>query len=474
MKRVFSTIRAIELICDKLLPCHLLHSCAGGVSLSLTVQVFMYYFFFTCVVFKEKSQKLFQRKDIEIVEKHWHKQALFSSKEVIHPIGWDAFGLPADNAARQKKENPAEWTNRNIAVMKSQLLQLGCQFDWNREIRTCSPEYYKWTQWIFLQLLKAGLAYRHESFVNWDPVDLTVLATEQVDERGCSWRSGAPVLQKPLKQWFVKTSYFAERKEGGVAYGDFISIYVRKPSDLLFGRLIIVRPQHILNVKGLSPTGYSLLGLNAWNPVTQRSLPIFVAADSCFLDSEDALLVASDDSYCQKYAKEYLPNEPDASSQQLTDEQVLNSARMYGCDGYKTSRKLKDWVVSRQRFWGTPIPVIHCSRCGAVPVPEAELPITLPDVNDEAMCSRNFSLREFIDWKQVRCPTCFGQAERETDTLDTFFDSSWYYLRFLDSRNGSFPCDVNFANKYMPVDVYIGGKEHGIQSCSLEACILLF
>uniref|UniRef100_A0A5S6Q9J2 leucine--tRNA ligase n=1 Tax=Trichuris muris TaxID=70415 RepID=A0A5S6Q9J2_TRIMR len=488
----------------------------------------------------ENGQKLLAHEDFEAIENRWHMEVLYSCKnvpadaakqyvlpmfpypsgnlhighlrvytisdilarfyrlkdcKVIHPIGWDAFGLPADNAAKERKENPAKWTAKNIVSMKSQLLQLGCQFDWNREIRTCNPDYYKWTQWIFLQLLKVGLVYRHESFVNWDPVDLTVLATEQVNEHGCSWRSGARVVQKRLKQWFVKTSYFAEelyneldkythwadiasiqrhwigpcdsyrfsfklQKDSGIDFDDFVHIHADKPSDLIYGRLIIVRRQHILNVQGLSQVGDSLLAVTAWNPITQRSLPIFVADDSCFIDSEDARLVSFNDPYCQTFAQKHLLSQPDAALEKLTDAEILDLAKIHGCGGYKTSRKLKDWVVSRQRYWGTPIPIVYCSNCGAVPVPENELPVTLPDVIDDRVYKKSFSLAEFTNWRSVKCPKCFGQAERETDTLDTFFDSSWYYLRFLDSRNASFLCDTNLANANMPVDIYIGGKEH--------------
>ncbi|KAL1242244.1 Leucine--tRNA ligase [Trichinella spiralis] len=408
--------------------------------------------------------------------------------EVIHPMGWDAFGLPAENAAIERNLDPEVWTESNIAAMKKQLVELGCRFDWTREIATFKSQYYRWTQWLFLQLYKAGLVYQKRSYVNWDPVDCTVLADEQIDERGCSWRSGAAVVQKPLLQWFVKTSFFAKalydeldnlvswqdvvdiqrhwigkcdsyrfkfkilNENSGQETGDCVDIFVDRLQQLCSAKAVAISSKHICSDH--SPTQIKVL-----NPVTNQLLPVFVTDHIDYVGSENARLVSADDSVYQKCG---LSGESGLAETKilLSDEQILERAKAADCGGYLTSRRLNDWVVSRQRFWGTPIPIVHCSNCKAVPVPESQLPVTLPTVHLFGSKGKLLPLHQYNDWLNTVCPECGKPARRECDTLDTFFDSSWYYLRFLDPQNDRQPFDSNIANQMMPVDIYIGGKEH--------------
>ncbi|RXM27332.1 putative leucine--tRNA ligase, mitochondrial [Acipenser ruthenus] len=282
--------------------------------------------------------------------------------QVLNPMGWDAFGLPAENAAIERGLDPEEWTKSNIAHMREQLNSLGLCFNWDREITTCQPDYYKWTQYLFVKLFENGLAYQKEALVNWDPVDQTVLADEQVDENGCSWRSGAKVEQKYLKQWFIKTTHYAK-------------------------------------FTGLDRRA-------AFNAITQK-------------------------------------------------------AREKSVGGYLTSSKLRDWLVSRQRYWGTPIPIMHCQSCGTLPVPTEDLPVLLPKAG--SFTGKGASpLAVASHWFTCTCPQCRGPARRETDTMDTFVDSAWYYFRYTDPHNAQRPFDRVLADHWMPVDLYIGGKEHAV------------
>ncbi|KRY33749.1 putative leucine--tRNA ligase, mitochondrial [Trichinella spiralis] len=505
------------------------------------------------------TKKKLSSEDIHCIEKHWHDKVInydFSEKqqskgkkyilsmfpypsgklhmghvrvytisdclarynelrgyEVIHPMGWDAFGLPAENAAIERNLDPEVWTESNIAAMKKQLVELGCRFDWTREIATFKSQYYRWTQWLFLQLYKAGLVYQKRSYVNWDPVDCTVLADEQIDERGCSWRSGAAVVQKPLLQWFVKTSFFAKalydeldnlvswqdvvdiqrhwigkcdsyrfkfkilNESSGQETGDCVDIFVDRLQQLCSAKAVAISSKHICSDH--SPTQIKVL-----NPVTNQLLPVFVTDHIDYVGSENARLVSADDSVYQKCG---LSGESGLAETKilLSDEQILERAKVINsifhfgqsvmialilsflsyfqaadCGGYLTSRRLNDWVVSRQRFWGTPIPIVHCSNCKAVPVPESQLPVTLPTVHLFGSKGKLLPLHQYNDWLNTVCPECGKPARRECDTLDTFFDSSWYYLRFLDPQNDRQPFDSNIANQMMPVDIYIGGKEH--------------
>ena len=470
---------------------------------------------------------------------------------VLHPMGWDAFGLPAENAAIDRGIPPAQWTAENIAQMKQQLRQLGLSLDWSREVATCSPDYYRWTQWIFLQFLEAGLAYQKEAAVNWDPIDQTVLANEQVDSEGRSWRSGAIVERKLLRQWFFKITDYAEQLLNDLdklngwpervklmqanwigksigAYLEFpiagmdekIGVFTTRPDTVYGVTYVVLAPEHPLTPRVTSPERKEaveafvrevaseselertaedkpkrgiLTGGMAINPFNGEEIPILIADYVLYEYGTGAVMgVPAHDTRDFQFAQENnLPIEvvivrADAADQKSEPKQaytepgvVVNSDLFNGMDseiakteivkyaekmGYgkaKVQYRLRDWLVSRQRYWGAPIPVIHCPSCGTVSVPDADLPVLLPD-NVEFSGRGPSPLAKLEDWVNVACPTCGEPAKRETDTMDTFIDSSWYFLRYTDAKNNQQAFASEKVNDWMPVDQYVGGIEHAI------------
>lgn len=469
---------------------------------------------------------------------------------VLHPMGWDAFGLPAENAAIDRGIPPAEWTYQNIAQMRSQLQQLGLSIDWEREVATCSPDYYKWTQWLFLQFLDGGLAYQKEAAVNWDPIDQTVLANEQVDSDGKSWRSGAVVERKLLKQWFFKITDYAEKllqdldqldgwpervktmqanwigKSVGaylefpiVGRDDKIAVFTTRPDTVYGVTYVVLAPEHPLTpevttpeqqsavdsfrdkIKGQSemertaedrPKQGVLTGGKAINPFNGEEVPVLIADYVLYEYGTGAVMgVPAHDVRDFKFATENdLPiktviipvdGDPDApfSAAYTEPGTIVNSGQFDGKNsiegktkiiayaeqqGYGKARvqyRLRDWLISRQRYWGCPIPVIHCEECGAVPVPDQDLPVELPE-SVELSGRGGSPLAQLDSWINVDCPRCGKAAKRETDTMDTFIDSSWYYLRYSDAKNIDIPFTQEKVNDWMPVDQYVGGIEHAI------------
>ncbi len=465
--------------------------------------------------------------------------------EVLHPMGWDAFGMPAENAAMEKGVHPGGWTRQNIEHMKAQLKRLGFALDWSRELATCEPDYYGHEQALFLDLYEAGLVYRKESEVNWDPVDMTVLANEQVID-GKGWRSGAPVERRKLNQWFLKITDFAEElleglesldkwpdkvrlmqenwigKSRGMQFafdlsnGDKVEVYTTRP-DTIFGvSFVAVAADHpvaqsvamtncdaakfIEQCKRGGTTAAELetaeklgfdTGLGAVHPFTGEHLPVFIA-NFVLMDYGTGAVMgsAAHDQRDLDFARKYgLPVRRVVADGALTDPvfagdeaytgsgAIVNSDFLDGMeidaaiaeviaraekDGWgkgQTVWRLRDWGVSRQRYWGTPIPFIHCATCGVVPAPKSSLPITLPE--DVDFKNPGNPLLRHATWKHVDCPKCGAPAERETDTLDTFVDSSWYFLRFA-SQPADKPFDAEEVAKWMPVEQYIGGIEHAI------------
>jgi leucyl-tRNA synthetase len=467
---------------------------------------------------------------------------------VLHPMGWDAFGLPAENAAIDAKVHPADWTRENIATMRVQLQRMGFGYDWTREIATCHPEFYRHEQKIFLDFLAAGLAYRKESWVNWDPVENTVLANEQViDGRG--WRSGAIVEKRLLAQWALRITAFTEdllaaigglerwpdrvrlmqenwigRSEGARVFfaiagrNERIEIFTTRQDTLFGATFLALSPNHPLalelaehdpglaafiaecNRMGTSEAvietaekrGYST-GLEAVHPFDEsRHVPVYVANFVLMEYGTGAIFgCPAHDQRDLEFARKYrlpvipvvLPPDEDPATftigdtAYVDDGMLINSAFLDGLSvaeakqaagerlenlgfGERTTvYRLRDWGVSRQRYWGCPIPVIYCSACGLAAVPETDLPVTLPrDVSFEVPGN---PLDHHPTWKHVLCPRCGGPARRETDTLDTFFDSSWYFLRFCSARApGAFEREA--VDYWMPVDQYIGGIEHAV------------
>ncbi|NEQ07139.1 MAG: leucine--tRNA ligase [Moorea sp. SIO4E2] len=481
---------------------------------------------------------------------------------VLHPMGWDAFGLPAENAAIARGIHPAKWTYQNISQMRSQLKRLGLSYDWDCEVTTCSPDYYKWTQWIFLQFFNAGLAYQKEAAVNWDPVDQTVLANEQVDSEGRSWRSGAKVERKLLRQWFLKITDYAEEllkdldtltgwpervklmqanwigKSVG-AYLEFpivglddssdegldnkIGVFTTRPDTVYGVTYVVLAPEHPLTAKVTTPDQKAAVeafieevsnqselertaedkpkrgiptGGKAINPFTGDEIPILIADYVLYEYGTGAVMgVPAHDTRDFKFAQEkqlpikvvIVPTSDDVETVNDTPLEaaytepgiVVNSDQFNGMDSVKAKTgiieyaeqqgwgkarvqyRLRDWLISRQRYWGAPIPVIHCPNCGAVPVPDQDLPVELPE--DVDFSGRGLSpLAQLDSWVNVPCPNCGTPAKRETDTMDTFIDSSWYFLRYPDAKNDSAVFDSNKTNDWMGVDQYVGGIEHAI------------
>ncbi|MFN6289711.1 MAG: leucine--tRNA ligase [Pseudanabaena sp.] len=474
--------------------------------------------------------------------------------QVLHPMGWDAFGLPAENAAIDRNTHPAKWTYANIDNMRSQLQQVGLSYDWDRELATCSPDYYKWTQWIFLQFLEAGLAYQKEAKVNWDPIDQTVIANEQVDSEGRSWRSGALVEKRKLRQWFLKITDYAEQllqdldklkdwpssvkimqanwigKSTGaelsfpiVGSDQKITVFTTRPDTVYGVSYVVLAPEHPLvetltsddhkesvskfieEVKNLSeidrtsddrPKRGIAIGASVINPFIGKVVPIWIADYVLFEYGTGAVMgVPAHDVRDFAFAKQYnlpiqtviTPNFPlsvgegqGVRESAYTETGIMvNSGVFDGLDSAtaktkivelaeknqwgtsKITYRLRDWLISRQRYWGCPIPVIHCPKCGIVPVPHADLPVILPE--DVELTGRGASpLAQKDSWVNISCPKCGSAAKRETDTMDTFIDSSWYFLRFADARNDQEIGDRNSINNWLPVDQYVGGVEHAI------------
>ncbi len=465
--------------------------------------------------------------------------------EVLHPMGWDAFGMPAENAAMEKGVHPAGWTYQNIETMKGQLKQLGFALDWSREFATCDPEYYGHEQALFIDLFNAGLVYRKESEVNWDPVDMTVLANEQVID-GKGWRSGAEVEKRKLNQWFLKITDFAEELLEGVqglehwpqkvrlmqenwigksqglefafdlSNGEKLPVYTTRPDTIFGASFVAVAADHpiaqgvaadsaeardfIALCKKGGTTAAELetaeklgfdTGITAKHPFTGEPLPLFIA-NFVLMDYGTGAIMAvpghdqRDFEFATKYglpiprvvaasvedADKSFDGEAEAgdgvivnsdflSGKEVEDAKndVIARAESGGWGKGTTVWRLRDWGVSRQRYWGTPIPFIHCEACGVVPVPQDQLPVKLPD--DVSFEQPGNPLLRHPTWKNVACPKCGGAAERETDTLDTFVNSSWYFLRFA-SQPADKPFDADEIAKWLPVDQYIGGVEHAI------------
>jgi leucyl-tRNA synthetase len=464
--------------------------------------------------------------------------------EVLHPMGWDAFGMPAENAAMEKGVHPGGWTRQNIAQMKAQLQRIGFALDWTREFATCDPEYYGHEQALFLDLYEAGLVYRKESTVNWDPVDMTVLANEQVID-GKGWRSGAEVEKRKLNQWFLKITDFADDlleglgsleswpekvrlmqenwigKSQGLEFsfalsdGGKLPVYTTRPDTIFGASFCAIAADHPIaqglagdpevaafieackrggtkaaEVETAEKLGYRTQ-ITAKHPFTGADLPVFIANFVLMEYGTGAVMgVPGHDQRDFEFATKYeLPimrvvatdpaqagapfkGEAEAGDGVIVNSDFLNGmsveaakqaviarAEAEGWGEGRTVWRLRDWGVSRQRYWGTPIPFIHCDSCGVVPVPKTQLPVTLPE--DVSFDIPGNPLERHPTWKHVDCPKCGAAARRETDTLDTFVDSSWYFLRFA-SQPDDRPFDPAEVAKWLPVQHYIGGVEHAI------------
>jgi len=404
---------------------------------------------------------------------HWYAFAVpdiyvryrrMMGKNVMYPMGFDAFGLPAENAAIKNKLNPREWTFSNINYMRQQLHSMGASFDWSREVITASPEYYKWTQWLFLKFLEKGLAYRAETPANWCPSCKTVLANEQVVAGHCE-RCRTEVEKKNMMQWNIKITDYADRlindlesldwpkaikeaqknwigkSEGALIKFDDIEVFTTRP-DTIYGVTFIV-------VAGKED---KFTGRYVTNPATKEKVPVWEAEYVMSDYGTGAIMgVPADDERDMEFAKKY-------------DLPIIENYTKAGFEDYGekvTKYKLRDWGVSRQRYWGCPIPVIHCAKCGILPVPASELPVILPEIDDYLPSDDGQSpLAKAKSWVNVKCPKCGEEAKRETDTLDTFVDSSWYFLRYADSKNEQEFASKEKQRKWMPVNFYSGGAEH--------------
>lgn len=469
---------------------------------------------------------------------------------VLHPIGWDSFGLPAENAAMQHGANPAKWTDENIAYMTGQLKRLGISYDWDREVTTCKEDYYKWTQWLFLQLYKKGLAYKKEAAVNWCDKCGTVLANEQVIDGKC-WRCDSVVEKKYLSQWFFKITDYAEvllkdldklpgwgdnvktmqsnwigKSQGAIlkfkvvdAGEDMeIPVYTTRPDTVHGITYLVVAPEYkdieklttpenkkaveeyrakarkLTEIERLSTdrvkTGVPL-GTHCINPFTGEKFPLWTADYALVEYGTGAVMaVPAHDTRDYAFAKKYnLPmkvviqnpeNPSDCKEEAYTEEGVLINSNEFdgmkntdakksitqkavdnGFGEFKTQYRLRDWLISRQRYWGAPIPVVYCDKCGIQPVPEDQLPVRLPEDVDFSVVGKS-PITTSPTFKDTVCPVCGGHAVRETDTMDTFVCSSWYYLRYADPHNKDLPFSRELVNKWLPVDQYVGGIEHAI------------
>lgn len=406
-------------------------------------------------------------------------------------MGFDSFGLPAENAAKLNNQNPFKWTESNIQQMKSQLNNALYHFHWRES--TSDPSYYRWTQWLFLKLYESGLAYQGMSLVNWDPDDCTVLADEQVDAEGRSWRSGAVVEKRFHKQWQIKTNAFSEELYKGddiidTGHWSFILAHqrwwIKKPNGYLF-YLKFTDQQSVLQVFTRYPEMFlaqkAFIGLSPkhWLANGKQPNDLVSVVPNPFMENQtlDIRVVDQTDSIPVSTNATVLAYR-EAFEDSDKRQQVLSMAKSLGVGGYFTSDTYRDWLISRQRFWGTPIPIIHCPECGTVPVKESDLPVQLPNIdysqisnfvsNDISSPLKNFAPKEWqvyffctvskfiVSRLHVKCPKCNSDSIRETDTCDTFFDSAWYFLRYFTQPDSNRP----FDSKTMPVYCYVGGKEH--------------
>lgn len=477
----------------------------------------------------------------DVISRH----QMMLGKNVLQPMGWDAFGLPAENAAIERQLPPAEWTHKNIKKMRKQFQQLGYAFDWRREIATCEPDYYRWEQWLFVRLYKKGLVYRKNSVVNWDPVDETVLANEQVVD-GKGWRSGAPVEQREIPQWFLKITDYAEElldnldeldgwpdqvkamqrnwigRSEGVSVNfpidrrkDHLEIFTTRPDTLMGVTYIAIAPEHPIAIdrakrvddiakflKKCKKTKVAeaematqeklgiATGLKAVHPITGQKIPIWITNFVLMDYGTGAVMsVPAHDQRDFEFAVKYdLPRTQVIEPSKKTDwdfEQaaftesgkLINSGEFDGLDSKKAIKvisdyissndlgeksinyRLRDWGISRQRYWGTPIPIIYCDNCGDQPVPEEQLPVVLP--TDLIPSGKGSPLKKSAKFYKTTCPECGKPAKRETDTMDTFVESSWYYARYCCFDQEQAMLDDR-AKYWTPVDQYIGGIEHAV------------
>jgi leucyl-tRNA synthetase len=471
--------------------------------------------------------------------------------DVLHPIGWDSFGLPAENAAIKRKIHPAEWTYANIETQAASFRRYAVSVDWSHRLHTSDPDYYRWTQWLFLRLFEHGLAYRQSSWVNWCPSDRTVLANEQVIKGRCE-RCGALVTKESLTQWYFRITDYAERllndmrgldekwphrvllmqrnwigrSDGATIsfpiedHNEPVTVFTTRPETVYGATFLVVAPDsdlarelcasnhrsefdaYLEQVKQLTDierqethrkkTGV-FLGRYAINPLSSERLPVW-SADYVLADYGTAAIMAvpAHDQRDLEFARAFgLPvrvvvesgdTDPSISGVAANGEgTMVNSGSLDGLStvdaaervtdllenaraGEKTVKyRLRDWLISRQRFWGCPIPMVHCPSCGVIPVPDDELPVILPDLRGDALKAEGVSpLAAATEWAQVACPRCGGPATRDTDTMDTFVDSSWYFLRFVSPNESQRPFDPDAVGKWLPVDQYVGGVEHAI------------
>src|SRR5579862_5444329 len=470
---------------------------------------------------------------------------------VLHPIGWDAFGLPAENAAIRNNTHPADWTYKNIETQAASFRQYGVSFDWSRRLQTCDPEYYRWTQWLFLRFYERGLAYRADGYVNWCPVDQTVLANEQVINGKCE-RCGAEVIRRALTQWYFKITEYADRLLADMAplegkwpervllmqrnwigrsegaevrfaiegRDDPVTVFTTRPDTLYGATFFVVAADSPLAAELCAPgqrdeldaylrqvskltdierqsadrpkTGV-FLGRHAINPVNDELIPVW-AADYVLPDYGTGAIMAvpAHDQRDLDFARAYglnvrvvvetgLPDPAQTWVATPGDGALVNSGPLDGLAKQAAiariieiladkdlgkaavNYRLRDWLLSRQRFWGTPIPIIHCPSCGEVPVPEEQLPVELPYLRGADLAPKGVSpLAAATDWVNVECPKCGGPARRDTDTMDTFVDSSWYQFRYCSPRYEGGPFREEDVARWAPVDLYVGGVEHAI------------
>jgi len=486
----------------------------------------------------------------DVIARMWRMQGY----EVLHPIGWDSFGLPAENAAIKSNEHPATWTYANIDTQKNSFKRYGLSLDWTRELHTSDPEYYHWTQWLFLRFHERGLAYRKDSYVNWCPKDQTVLANEQVINGLCE-RCHTPVTKRKLNQWYFKITEYAQRllddmaqletgwpdrvlamqrnwigrSEGAVVEftvdgrEDPITVFTTRPDTLYGATFMVVAPDselagelvtdeqrpafetYLEQVKKSTEierqstqhekTGV-FLGVHAVNPVNGERVPVW-AADYVLSEYGTGAIMAvpAHDQRDLDFARKFgLPvrvviatGEPDPGESGIAtagDGTYVNSGPLDGLEGKaagiartigtlrergtgdaRVTYRLRDWLLSRQRFWGCPIPIIHCPACGEVPVPDDQLPIELPDLRGDALAPKGTSPLAgpaAAQWRDVTCPQCGGPAQRDTDTMDTFVDSSWYFYRYCSPGYADGPFRAADVRRWMPVQQYVGGVEHAI------------